>query len=65
MKRTEITDEMVQKIGEGIREYNRSSPPGIIRFAHGIMVPPTPDEKAESDRMWFEAVRHGLYKVCE
>lgn len=64
MKRSEVTDELVQKVGDGIREYNRCLPPTEIRFGvQGRQLPPSASEIVNINRRWYEAVRHGLLEA--
>lgn len=65
MRRADITDDFVIKVAEGIREFNRSSPPSELRFENGVQVPLTEQEQLSANTGWYSAVRHGLYKAAE
>lgn len=58
-----LQDTVVFAVGAGIREFNRLSPPGEIRFKDGVQVPPTPTEQQNADQQWHQAIRHGLDKA--
>lgn len=58
-----LQDTVVFAVGAGIREFNRLSPPGEIRFKDGVQVPPTLTEQQTADQQWHQAVRHGLDKA--
>lgn len=65
MERKDISDAFVRAVGDGIREFNQNSPPGIVRTLHGVPQPPTEREKNIATMRWYEAVRYGLYKAVE
>jgi len=64
MKRSEITEAFVKKVGQGIREYNRNSPPLEISICKDGKHCPTASQKEKADARWLDAVRYGLLEAA-
>lgn len=62
MKREDITDVMVRKVGDGVREFNVNSEPSAIhiRIVDGVQQPLGEAQQAAADDHWYQAIRYGL-----
>lgn len=62
MKREDITDAMVRKVGDGVREFNINSGPSAIhiRVVDGFQQPLDEAQQEAADDHWYKAIRYGL-----
>lgn len=59
---SKFSEQFVQAVADGIREYNSNRPPEPMALVGDELVPTSPREQI--DQEWREAVRYGLERAA-